>query len=66
MPQADPADLERGPEEPGKNAYSAKSRATEEVKLKCRTASLNLSVTRGTAEGEVEMRKVLGEGDELS
>jgi len=57
--------LEQDSERYSRNANSAKSGATEEVKVKGGTVSLNPSVTQGTAEGEEEVKQVLRERDVL-
>ena len=57
--------LEQDSEGCSRNANSAKSRATEVVKVKSGTVSLNLSVTQGMAGGEEEVKQVLRERDVL-
>lgn len=48
-----------------RDANSAKSGATEEVKVKGGTVSLNPSVTQGMAGGQEEVKQVLRERDVL-
>ena len=66
MPQTDPAEFGARSKGTQKAPCSAKSGTTEEVKVKGGTSSLHLSVAQGTVGWEVEMKRVLGEGDKLS